>query len=56
MQVSSSPLCRVPNADGYLLVFSVTDADSFDALASLMPRLCIAAPCILVANKTDLGT
>ena len=45
----------LPQADGYLLAFSLTDAASFAALASLLPRLPFAAPCLPVATKADLG-
>lgn len=44
----------LPQADGYLLAFSVADAGSFDALSSLLPRLPFAAPCVPVATKADL--
>ena len=45
----------LPQADGYLLAFSVTDSASFEALSSLLPRLPFAAPCLPVATKADLG-
>ena len=45
----------LPQADGYLLAFSVTDSASFEALASMLPRLPFAAPCLPVATKADLG-
>ena len=47
--------CPMPSADGYLLVCSVNDGNSFEALTNLLPRVPIAAPCLIVANKSDLG-
>ncbi len=36
-------------------MFAIDDAESFQALAGILPRIPIPAPCILVENKHDLG-
>lgn len=46
--------------EGFLLVFSVTDRASFSFLQPLHAALATARttpnfPCVIVANKTDLG-
>ena len=45
----------LPHADGYMLVYSASDAASFKTLDQLLSRVPIAAPCIIVEQKSDLG-
>ena len=47
--------------EGFLLVFSLTDRASFTSLPALHASLAAFRatphfPCVIVANKTDLGT
>ena len=46
----------LPQADGYLLVYSASDSASFTTLDRLLSRVPIAAPCIIVQQKSDLGS